>query len=178
MLEYLKQVNYQYKTQKMTEKQQKHRISFDEVREKVNTLFNAIKQNPSKENYELFYLIACFSSGIFSPPRRAEFANIKIKNYEAQHDNYLSKKKIVFNKYKTAKRYGTQEYIIPAQVMPILRKNLLENEYIRLSISEKEWRKSDEQCRLHSYAAEDIWQRHICRCIAKHISLGEIQRCS
>ena len=126
MLEYSKQVNDQYKTQKMTDKQKEHRISFDEVREKVNTLFNAMKANPSKENYEL-YLIACFSSGVFSPPRRAEFANIKIKNYDAQHDNYLLKKKIVFNKYKTVKRYGTQEYIIPAQVMPILRKYLKMN---------------------------------------------------
>ena len=130
MLEYSKQVNDRYKTQKMTEKQQEHRISFDEVREKVNTLFNAMKANPSKENYEL-YLIACFSSGVFSPPRRAEFANIKIKNYHLQHDNYListaKQKKIVFNKYKTAKRYGTQEYIIPAQVMPILRKYLKMN---------------------------------------------------
>ena len=130
MLDYSKQVNDAYKTQKMTDKQKEHRITFDQVREKVNTLFNAIKANPSKDNYEL-YLIASFSSGVFSPPRRAEFANIKIRNYEAQHDNYLSstakKKKIVFNKYKTAKRYGTQEYDIPAPVMPILRKYLKMN---------------------------------------------------
>ena len=87
MLEYSKQVNDAYKTQKLTDKQKENRISFDEVREKVNTLFNAMKQNPSKENYEL-YLIACFSSGVFSPPRRAEFANIKIKNYEESNEKF------------------------------------------------------------------------------------------
>ena len=126
MLEYSKQVNDTYKTQKMTDKQKEHRISFDEVKEKVNTLFNAMKANPSKENYEL-YLMACFSSGVFSPPRRAEFANVKVKNYDVQQDNYLAKKKIVFNKYKTAKRYGTQEYNIPPTIMPTLRKYLKMN---------------------------------------------------
>ena len=126
MIDICKKVNDTYKTQKMSEKQKEHRISFDEVKEKVNALLNAMKTNPSKENYQL-YLMACFSSGVFSPPRRSEFSNVKIKNYDGQHDNYLSKKKIIFNRFKTAKKYGTQEYNIPTTVLPILRKYLKMN---------------------------------------------------
>jgi len=126
MINICKKVNDTYKTQKMSEKQKEHRISFDEVKEKVNALLNAMKANPSKENYQL-YLMACFSSGVFSPPRRSEFSNVKIKNFDGQHDNYLSKKKIIFNRFKTAKKYGTQEYNIPTTVLPILRKYLKMN---------------------------------------------------
>ena len=126
MIDICKKVNDSYKTQKMSAKQKEHRISFDEVKEKVDALSNALKTNPTKQNYEL-YLIACFSSGVFSPPRRSEFSNVKIKNFDGQHDNYLSKKKIIFNRFKTAKKYGTQEYNIPTTVLPILRKYLKMN---------------------------------------------------
>ena len=68
---------------------------------KVQNLLAAIKTNPSINTYEMF-LIAAFSSGVYSPLRRSEFAFVKIKDYDKKTDNYLEKNKIVFNSYKKA----------------------------------------------------------------------------
>jgi len=123
MLEICKKVNDNYKEQKMSVKQKEHRISFEEVKNKVNNLLNMLKTNPSLHSYELF-LIAAFSSGVYAPPRRSEFAFVKIKNFDRRTDNYLEKNKIVFNSYKTAKKYGSQIYEIPAPLVPIVKKYL------------------------------------------------------
>ncbi len=123
MLEICKKVNDNYKEQKMNDKQKEHRISFQEVQDKVNSLLSIIKTNPSLNSYELF-LIAAFSSGVYAPPRRSEFAFVKIKNFDRRTDNYLEKNKIVFNSYKTAKKYGSQIYEVPSPVIPILKKYL------------------------------------------------------
>ena len=123
MLEICKKVNENYKEQKMNDKQKEHRISFEDVKNKVNELLNMLKTNPSLPSYELF-LIAAFSSGVYAPPRRSEFAFVKIKNFDRRTDNYLEKNKIVFNSYKTAKKYGSQIYEIPSPLIPIVKKYL------------------------------------------------------
>ena len=123
MLEICKKVNDTYKEQKMSDKQKEHRISFEEVKNKVNDLLNMLKTNPSLNSYELF-LIAAFSSGVYAPPRRSEFAFVKIKNFDRKTDNYLEKNKIVFNSYKTAKKYGSQIYEVPSPLIPIVKKYL------------------------------------------------------
>jgi integrase len=123
MLEICKKVNDNYKKQMMSVKQKEHRISFEEVKNKVNDLLNMLKTNPSLNSYELF-LIAAFSSGVYAPPRRSEFAFVKIKNFDRKTDNYLEKNKIVFNSYKTAKKYGSQIYEVPSPLIPIVKKYL------------------------------------------------------
>ncbi len=123
MLQICKKVNDNYKEQKMNEKQKEHRISFEDVKNKVNELLSMLKTNPSLPSYELF-LIAAFSSGVYSPPRRSEFAFVKIKNFDRRTDNYLEKNKIVFNSYKTAKKYGSQIYEVPTPLIPIVKKYL------------------------------------------------------
>jgi integrase len=123
MLEICKKVNDNYKEQKMNDKQKEHRISFQEVQDKVNSLLSIIKTNPSLNSYELF-LIAAFSSGAYAPPRRSEFASVKIKNFDRRTDNYFEKNKIVFNSFKTAKKYGSQIYTVPSPLVPIVKKYL------------------------------------------------------
>ena len=123
MLEICKKVNDNYKEQKLSVKQKEHRISFEEVKEKVSELLSAIKSNPNINAYESF-LIAAFSSGVYAPPRRSEFAFVKIKNFDRRTDNYLEKNKIVFNSFKTAKKYGSQIYEIPVPLVPIVKKYL------------------------------------------------------
>jgi integrase len=123
MLEICKKVNDTYKEQKMNDKQKEHRISFETVKDKVNSLLSMLKTNPSLNSYELF-LIAAFSSGVYAPPRRSEFAFVKIKNFDKQKDNSLEKNKIVFNSYKTAKKYGSQIYDLPSPLIPIVKKYL------------------------------------------------------
>ena len=136
MIAYCNEVNNKYKEQKLTDKQKEHRISFDDVKEKVEKALDHLKNNPTLENYKL-YLASVFSSGIYSPPRRSEFCNIKIKNYDINTDNYLLKKKIVFNQYKTAKKYGSQTYDIPNEVLPFLKR------YLKVNTSDYLFTKSD-----------------------------------
>ena len=126
MLAFAKEVNDTYKTQKMTDKQREHRISFDEVKEKVEKLLVGLKQHKTMHGFEQF-LAGAFSSGVYAPPRRSEFANVRINNYDRRVDNYLLKNKIVFNAYKTSKRYGQQIYEIPSEVLPVLK------QYLRLN---------------------------------------------
>ena len=123
MLQICKQVNESYKEQKLNNKQKEHRITFEAVKDKVNSLLSMLKTNPSLNSYELF-LIAAFSSGVYDPPRRSEFAFVKIKNFDRKTDNYLEKNKIVFNSYKTAKKYGSQIYELPSPLIPIVKKYL------------------------------------------------------
>ena len=136
MIAYCNEVNNKYKEQKLTDKQKQHRISFDDVKEKVEEALDHLKNNPTLENYNL-YLASVFSSGIYTPPRRSEFCNIKIKNYDINTDNYLLKKKIVFNQYKTAKKYGSQTYDIPNEVLPFLKR------YLKVNTSDYLFTKSD-----------------------------------
>ena len=126
MITICKQVNDSYKEQKLTDKQKEHRISFDEVKDKVDLLRASLKIHKTKEAYELF-LIAAFSSGVYSPPRRAEFANIKVRNYDKTKDNFLHKNTIIFNSFKTVKKFGSQEYKIAPELLPILKKYLTMN---------------------------------------------------
>ena len=54
MIVYCNDVNKTYKEQKLTEKQKEHRLTFDEVKEKVEESFNNLKNNPTLENYKLY----------------------------------------------------------------------------------------------------------------------------
>jgi len=123
MLKFAKEVNDTYKTQKMTDKQKEYRISFDEVKEKVNKVLLSLKAHRTMIGYQQF-LAAAFSSGVYAPPRRREYANIRTKNIDTKLDNYIFKNKIIFNSYKTAKKYGQQTYIISPEIMPILKQYL------------------------------------------------------
>ena len=70
-----------------------------------------------------------FSSGVYAPPRRSEFAFVRVKIFEK---NYLEKNKIVFNSYKTTKKYESQIYeVLPLPLVSILKK------YLKLNKSEK-----------------------------------------
>jgi integrase len=69
------------------------------------------------------YIILCVLSGRFIPPRRSkDYVDFKIKDIDQEKDNYISKKSMVFNSYKTAKTYQRQEIPIPPELMKILNK--------------------------------------------------------
>lgn len=70
------------------------------------------------------YILLCLTGGIFQPPRRSLDWKMKIKNYDAENDNYidLKKKVFVFNNYKTAKFHGAQSEPIAKALVPILKK--------------------------------------------------------
>jgi integrase len=69
------------------------------------------------------YIILCVLSGIFIPPRRSkDYVDFKILNIDKDKDNYIDKKVMVFNSYKTAKTYQRQEIAIPPELLKILNK--------------------------------------------------------
>ena len=68
-------------------------------------------------------IIMCVLSGRYIPPRRSkDYVDFKIKNIDKDKDNYIEKKNMVFNSYKTAKTYQRQEIPIPPELMKILNK--------------------------------------------------------
>lgn len=73
------------------------------------------------------FIVLSLMGGVFIPPRRAmDYCLFKIKD-PTDDFNYLSKNKLVFNKYKTAKTYGRQEVSIPKELKSILTKWIKHN---------------------------------------------------
>lgn len=69
------------------------------------------------------YIILCVLSGKFIPPRRSkDYVDFKIKDIDQEKDNYIEKKNMIFNSYKTSKTYQRQEIAIPKELMTILNK--------------------------------------------------------
>lgn len=69
------------------------------------------------------YIILCVLSGKFIPPRRSkDYVDFKIKDIDHDKDNYIEKKNMIFNSYKTSSTYHRQELPIPVDLMKILNK--------------------------------------------------------
>jgi len=69
------------------------------------------------------FIILCVLSGKFIPPRRSkDYVDFKIKDIDHEKDNYIEKKTMIFNSYKTAKTYQRQELSIPPELLKILNK--------------------------------------------------------
>ena len=69
------------------------------------------------------YIILCVLSGRFIPPRRSkDYIDFKIKDIDQEKDNYIEKKTMIFNSYKTSKTYQRQELVIPNELLKILNK--------------------------------------------------------
>ena len=86
------------------------------------------------------YIILCVLSGKFIPPRRSkDYVDFKICDIDKDKDNYIEKKSMVFNSYKTAKTYQRQEIPIPPELMKILNKWIKVNptEYLLFDTNSK-----------------------------------------
>jgi integrase len=101
----------------------------------INDLYKALEHNAKiiyqKPNLKMSdlqeiqsYIILCILGGIFIPPRRSkDYVDFKIKgDIDKTKDNYINKKKMFFNSYKTSKTYACQEIPIPPELMKILSK--------------------------------------------------------
>jgi integrase len=121
-------------TQTKSEKQKDNWIDYSEVKQLQNTyeleamkLLNG-KGKLNNDEHELLtkYLILSMSSGVYFPPRRSEMVTIKLENIDKEKDNYidLAKNQIVYNAYKTSKKYGEQRIEFPVAFKTILKKYL------------------------------------------------------
>lgn len=114
MLEICKEVNDNYKQQKVAPNREASFLSFHQIQEKYETLKKVMNENPSLDNIQNVLIVALMSGVIPSiPPRRNEWAMVKIKEFDKDKDNYYKKGIFTFHKYKTDKVYGTQVIKVP-----------------------------------------------------------------
>jgi len=73
------------------------------------------------------YIIVSLYHGHIAPRRAIDFTEMVLKPIDKKNQNYIDmkKSKFVFNNYKTASTFGTQEVKIPASLKTILKKWIL-----------------------------------------------------
>lgn len=122
-------------SQQKSEEQQENWIEWSDVikryqsfEKEVAPLWKLDPKELSKGNYnklKMFVLLSCY---VLIPPRRAlDYTSFKIRNYNPTKDNYMKGKKFIFNNYKTAKTYGTNEVDINPKLYSIIKKWILMN---------------------------------------------------
>jgi hypothetical protein len=80
-----------------------------------------IRRSPTNKNLveNLVYHLAL---GIDHPPRRLEIASLKVRNYDEAKDNYLQGSTLVYNNYKTARKYGQMRISVLPKTMKTVRR--------------------------------------------------------
>jgi integrase len=131
--------NAEKATGKKTEKEEQNWVTQDEIAEKLNELKRlsksiSSKKEKSSKDYQTMqnYVVLSLTSGYYFPPRRlADFTNLKLNNINPETDNYIKDgDTLVFNIYKTAKKYGEQEVPLPKKVMKIIDKFIEQTKHI------------------------------------------------
>ena len=129
MMDDIKQYNKDIATQEKSPSQEANWITMNEVK----TVFDALtkqanllykKANPSVKDLQDIqsYIIVALLGGMYVAPRRSlDYCNFKIKEVDPTM-NYLDKKTLVFNSYKTARVYGKQTVDVPPPLLKILKK--------------------------------------------------------
>jgi len=116
--------------QMKNEKQTESWVDTSEIDEIFKHMEQVVKHLYKKKDLSMIdlqeiqnYIILCVLSGKFIPPRRSkDYVDFKIKGIDQEKDNYINKKSMVFNSYKTAKTYQRQEIPIPSELLKILTK--------------------------------------------------------
>ena len=130
MLKDIEEYKSNESTQKKNDKQSESWVdteTIDDIFNKLESNAKLIYKKKSYTSYDLqeiqLFIILCVLSGKFIPPRRSkDYVDFKIKDIDPEVDNYLHKKTMVFNSYKTAKTYQRQELPVPPELMKILNK--------------------------------------------------------
>lgn len=99
------------------------KVIYDNLKKNADLLYKKGSHNSSElQQIQNFILLALMSGLIIAPRRSLDYCEFKIRNIDKEKDNYLEKCKLIFNRYKTQKTYGTQEVVIPVQLRNILNK--------------------------------------------------------
>jgi hypothetical protein len=115
----------------MTEKLEAAEIKPDEMASvvtRVKTNADALNKKTELTMRDLQeiqnYIIVSLYHGHIPPRRAIDFTEMVLKAEDPDTENYIDmrKSKFVFNKYKTASAYGTQEVAIPPALKKILKK--------------------------------------------------------
>ena len=136
----MKQVNEEADDQKMTDKQKKAMIPWEDVLKKYHELEKEVEplleqDDLSKEQFARFQMYVLLSCMVLVEPRRSlDWTEFKLRNVDETKDNFLRvvKRKpfLVFNTYKTAKEHGQQIVPCPPRLYKILKGEwFLKNEH-------------------------------------------------
>lgn len=91
-----------------------------------NNNFLANKTNLTNAEVKRLQNLVILSLYVLIPPRRLmDYTEFKVRNVDKEKDNYMDKRTFIFNKFKTAKTYGSQTVPIPPKLQ------LLINRYIK-----------------------------------------------
>ena len=146
----MKQANEEADDQKMTDKQKKAMIPWEDVLKKYHELEKEIEplleqDDLSKEQFARFQMYVLLSCMVLIEPRRSlDWTEFKLRNVDETKDNFLRvvKRKpfLVFNAYKTAKEHGQQIVPCPPRLYKILKgewflKN--EHDYLLMNSTQK-----------------------------------------
>jgi len=140
MMKDIEAYNIDAQKQEKTPEQIENWVETDDIKE----LYNSLKLNAEllykkkvKDMGDLQdiqnYIIIALLGGVFIPPRRSkDYTEFKIKDINQETDNYIDKKKLKFNNYKTSKTYAMQEIDCPPELLKILKKwiKINPNEYL------------------------------------------------
>jgi integrase len=130
MLKDIEAYNANESKQLKSEKQTDSWLDTSEIDQIYNDMEQVVKHLYKKKDLNMTdlqeiqnYIIMCVLSGKFIPPRRSkDYVDFKIKDIDQEKDNYIEKKNMIFNSYKTAKTYARQELPIPPELLKILNK--------------------------------------------------------
>jgi hypothetical protein len=136
----MKQANEEADDQKMTDKQKKAMIPWEDVLKKYHELEKEVEplleqDDLSKEQFARFQMYVLLSCMVLVEPRRSlDWTEFKLRNVDETKDNFLRvvKRKpfLVFNTYKTAKEHGQQIVPCPPKLYKILKGEwFLKNEH-------------------------------------------------
>jgi integrase len=100
--------------QEKSEKQQENWLDWKDIVNVVSQASENIKPVFAKKEWDAndlsevsSYMLLALASGFFIPPRRStDYAEMKLRNYNTQNDNYYENGVFHFNTYKTANTYG------------------------------------------------------------------------
>lgn len=127
----MEEANEQADEQKMTDKQKKAMIPWEEVVKKYHDLEKEVeplmeKDELSKEEFARFQMFVLLSCMVLIEPRRSmDWTEFKLRNVDEDKDNFLRvvKRKpfLVFNTFKTAKTAGQQIIPCPPKLYRLIK---------------------------------------------------------
>lgn len=140
-----KAVNELYKQQKKSVNEEQNWIAWGDVETKYNDMQKQATMIMKKKmispedfsNLNKFVLLSCY---VLFPPRRVmDYANMKIRNFDKETDNFIDKTSWTFNKYKTVKVYGRQSFPISKELQSIFKKwaTINTNDYLVVNTKNK-----------------------------------------
>jgi hypothetical protein len=128
---------------KKSENEKENWVSQGDVQGKwkeMKAVFDKVKLTQRLTTPQIHFCVnfVCLSLFTCIPPRRLlDYTEMKFRNFDAEKDNYFSDNKLVFNIYKTAKRYGKQEEASPPALtkilvkwMKLIARNNIETDYL------------------------------------------------